>query len=503
MLEDETNPQPQTSWTWEQWRKASGRGNKVTNVEVINTAASEGISPANYPWEPPRFWEWIKQRLDRDKALQVIAVLRIIAAKNHVKLFTNDLIIEHSRIFLRSQVCREVYGEPNANELWEICQPRLTGMDEQQIEIDELADLRGLVHPRPPNRLFGRENDRKRLINAIDNNLVTVIDATAGDGKTALAWNVAAELWGLGRFTKFDWTTDKRYVVDVYGNEIKLDHPELDFEGILRSMVKRFRWSSILGKEGDRLVAGCADLLRKGHYLLIVDNLETMPDSEIVVRRLLDMLVPSQPHAIQSSRAVITSRKKVDTIDCGEVPIEGIEVDQRENFIEHLERIWQTAHPLSQQEKHTLADLTGGSPLLLQIAVRYFVVSPNNETFDQIVSTFDNGRHKAFPNLFGSLLQQLASTNHQSHQLALIAARESIVSHDAYVDREELLDVFRIHNSAIENNEQILSQFIEALGLLLKYRVLSPVDSTRYLMHPLIRSYLYSLLEDDHEHSSS
>ena len=195
MLEDEINPQPQTSWTWEQWMKALGRGKRVTNVEIINTAASEEISPANYPWEPPRFSEWIKRGLDRDEALQVIAVLRVIAAKNHVNLFTNDLIIEHSRIFLRSlHVCRQVYGEPDANELWDICQPRLAGMDEQQIKTDELADLRGLVHPRPPNRLFGRENDRKRLIDAIDNNLVTVIDATAGDGKTALAWNVATEL---------------------------------------------------------------------------------------------------------------------------------------------------------------------------------------------------------------------------------------------------------------------------------------------------------------------
>lgn len=491
MLEDKYNPEPKTHWKLVDWLDAAGGGRRASYNDLITTAVDLEITPPEKPWNESTLSDWNKEGLKkRTDALAMITVLREIAARNRVDLFSVDTVIPHSRIFMLSKACSTEYAEPRNDELWSICRERVKGLDESTRDAEGIAELRSLVYPRPPLKLFGRKEDERRLRKTIRDRYVTVIDAVAGDGKTALAWHTAYNLWKAGEYVQFDWTSNKRYSVDAYGNPIRLDHPELNFEGILRSMVKRFGWSRLLGKDGESLLNGCADNLRKGHYLVVIDNLETMSDEECVVAQLLDMLVPASSSVTQTSRALITSRIQVDLEGCGRVSINGIEEPERESYIEHLEEHWLNRHTLSAEEKRILADLTAGSPLLLQIAMRYYTSMPEQKTFDQIVSSFDEGRHKAFPVLFDSLLQQLSE---EAVELAKLAANDSITSHDGGIDSRDLLEFYEASGNYIEA--------IEVFNLLVRYRILSPIDEFRYSMHPLIRAYLHSLLRSDHDQS--
>src|SRR5690606_19621529 len=108
----------------------------------------------------------------------------------------------------------------------------------------------------------------------------------------------------------------------------------LDFHHILLSMAIRFGWSDLLGRQEHQIQNHCADRLSKAFYLIVVDNLETIDDSDMVVRRLQDML--KRRGKTLTSRALVTSREQVQQADLWRVSIGGIDTQDRVNYIRHL-----------------------------------------------------------------------------------------------------------------------------------------------------------------------
>ena len=111
------NPHPNTNWTVNDWFLAAG---VASDVEFANVAADTGVSNKDSPWNTKRINE-VRNRPTgisrRQQALQWIVVLKTIAERNGIALFTAGRIESDSAIFLCSKACKEQYAPVTNAEL--------------------------------------------------------------------------------------------------------------------------------------------------------------------------------------------------------------------------------------------------------------------------------------------------------------------------------------------------------------------------------------------------
>lgn len=476
---------PTEIWKLDDWMEAAG---VQTYTEIVNLASEIGASEPDKPWNEQRIHEWAKGGKNRDAGIykrdRAILMLYVLveAARRHRKLLFNiHDIEEQSKIFLTSKACKEKYAELDNDELQKIC----SETDYQKIihvssSSQSIASLRSKVQPAPPQKLFGREADINIVHDAILTNPITIVDGLAGEGKTTLAWFVALQALESKTFINFDWTTDKRYVVDSRGKQhpIKSDNDSSDFfESILVSMVRRFQWKELLGAIGDPLINGCADRLNSGRYLIVVDNLESVENSEKIVRQLSDILDTSYSKNFLTSRALLTSREHKQGV-CKTIRLKGLDQRSGIDYIRYLEDLWHITNPMPKSYAEQLASDTEGNPLFLQIALRSYSFSQILETLDEIIVQLAQGQHIAFEHLFGQMLKNL---NPLTLQFAKILAVEFTYSQTTLKDKE----IRKLFDLNFENDN-----LLEVVDELITNIILSRSDNGIYSMHSLIRAYL-------------
>lgn len=487
MVIDDKHPYPNETWTLIDWFNAV----KVkADAEFADEAMRLGITDKNNPWHPNRINEaknGTKTRppgiIGRDLALDYVAVLKSIAHRNNITLFTAERLEYDVSLFLRSKACREKYAPPSHEEFQALFKHSSA---HKQIN-GTVHNLRSRVHPSPPMVLFGRDKDLLSVKKALNKSPVVLINGVAGDGKTTLAWYSAIHATQSKRFTAFDWTTDKRYVVDAYGHLIPIKENETEisfFNKLLISLCRQFNWVELFGAQDNQLINGCADRLRSGRYLIVVDNLESVENSTAIIRQLLDMLSPLGTDEPLSSRALITSRQQVFDPNLSLVSIGGIDELERMAYITALQDTWEVKKRLSEAQSQEIARLTNGNPLFMQIAVRRYAMMPN--TIDEILADIAEGKHQAFNTLFQPLTEilkpeVLCFVIHLAHELSI---SEGLFNSD---------DLFVIWNNLNTNSDNKDRSFISALSELVSHRIVSINDFEGYSMHPLIRSYLMTL----------
>lgn len=487
MLPEGSKSLPSFDWTLGDWIEAVG---SPKNSEIADLASRMGLAQEDKPWSEQTIRIWCNGASRGDKrgirerpaAIAMIGVLREIARQRRASIFNNENIVEHSRIFLRSKACRHMFADLEVSEFRRIA-PQMP-FDEITEEYS-LVDLRSRVQPAPPHKshFFGREHDIERVLQALQDHHVTMINGVAGYGKTALAWIASVEAWETGRFTNIDWTTDKRYTIDLKGQAHVLGGSESSedfFERILTNMVKRFGWNNLLGVQSEKLINRCADQLRAGRYLVVIDNLETVQQNDALVRQLLDLLTPIRSKEQVVSRALISSREQ-SAAECGDVHIAGINKSAIVPYIRYLENLWKSPSPLTDVQCSKLSTLTDGNPLLLQIAVRQLILQPTYTAFEILENNLGMGTHLVFDSLFRSLIDKLSQS---SVELARWAAQYSSLTTNA-ISETELFEIWQRIPKIGNDGES----FHECFNELIQNLVFSSNFQDQYAMHPLIRAY--------------
>jgi hypothetical protein len=324
----------------------------------------------------------------------------------------------------------------------------------------------------------------KRVLSALQSSSVSVIDAVGGNGKTTLAWHVAMLAVETGVIQKFDWTTDKRVMLDLDGFPLDTDLPPLDFNRILRSMAVRFQWYDIMAAQDADLETLCADRLATGLYLIVVDNLETIDQRDMIVDRLRGILDRRRSLSPQMSRALITSRVQVREPNCQRIELGGLDLESSKQYIFYLEQnlTGKNVISLSDGQSEKLWQVTLGNPLFIQIAVARYMRA--RATFDEIVSNLETGQdfNQSFRNLFSATFNELGEV---TRWLAMVAAELPILTYDA------------LRQIWLSEEESDLEYFDYVLRQLVQYRILNPIVKQidhleEYSIHPLVRAFLKS-----------
>ncbi|MCU0465477.1 MAG: hypothetical protein MUF38_13025 [Anaerolineae bacterium] len=460
------------------WFSAAG---VESNREVIEVAHTHGITPV--PWSEAQIAAWLGETPGRPGlpnltvAVQMIATLRFIARRNGKLLFNREDFIDHANLFLASPACSFYGGTLTDDQVWDIL-----GRDDDQPPSFPVwsFELRRRVYPRPPDKLFGRTDAQRALVSCLESSPAVALVGVGGEGKTALGWYGAVQAVTEQLCYDMAWFTDKRYLIDLHGKRVDIPGTPSDqafFEEMLRGLAVRFRWSDVMGAVGDNLINKCADRLRVGRYLVVVDNLETVEASATVARQLVEMVVPHGLKAGLASRVLFTSRQQVGQYGCTDLLISGLSVEASTAYLHHLVAGWRPDHPLSAGQATALAHATKGNPQLLLIAARRWAQRLDHAVIDETITALSSGRDDVLGMLFDPLIEALSA---EAPVFARLIAQACVNRME--VSGHELADLYRAAGLA--------GKFDHLTNELIDHCVLSPLNGGRYTMHPLVRAYL-------------
>jgi hypothetical protein len=475
---------PNINWTLDDWRSAAGHPSAAEMIRIGSALTGpEAVIHSIAHWRAGTVQTWFSRAIvDRDHAVAMITVLRHAAQNAGSTLFGDDHLRAHANYFMRSKACRDGGFTPlSDDELAAIAGNPVPDIDPR---FDD-HDLLRKVFPPPPIRPFGRDAEIAHLLDVMQNSVVTVIVSDPGNGKTTLAWHAGRRAVQGGLVTAMDWNTDKRSMVTPTGEEksVSLSGVPLKYETILSSAVRRFKWDNMLLAPEHRLPALAAERLAGGRYLLVVDNLETVPQASEMVTLLRGLLEPRGQFSPLASRALITSRVPVDDVPgVRNVSIGGLAYEPASAFIRALENDSAFAHRISDTQLERLWTLTKGNPLLLQIALTRSMYQSGN--FNEVLRDLDNGDgfFSIFNHLIGPLVEMMDQANPKATFIAVYAALMPDQTADELRrawDKEYSGDV----------------AFEAALATAVRYGILRPVPGSEgeYAMHPMVRHYLRRL----------
>ncbi|MEM9954960.1 MAG: hypothetical protein AAF846_25355 [Chloroflexota bacterium] len=483
---------PQFSWTFNDWMRSVGAESyaEIARVASLDLGLQNPTARTLAGYEEKRIWEWAQTEIkDYLVALDMIKTLRCIAFKNSKPIFNDGNLALHCRYFVKSTGKLE-WDIPNVEQLASIAQVRCGNKSRVNTlpEKHDLFDLIPRVRPPAPSTLYGRDNDREDVLRSLATSPVTLITSVAGNGKTALAWHCCVDAYKERLVTGIDWTTDKRQVMDARGNIYIHEDRPLDQQEIITSMAYRFRWDDVISMPKSQQEGACAEKLRKGRYLIVVDNLETMDDQKLVVDMLLGMMTPYGKREPLSSRALITSRMGDASSGVSLIELDGITPVGADKYINALKKAWQIDTVI---DNLLLAKATHGNPLFIQMALqRIKSGSTVIEVADNLVTGAD---FEAFRILFAPLVKQLSPA---VQELAIFAASRTRLNRTGIVSATELYDFYLAYkeaNGELPASSQSYPIFMHDIQILVDKRMINVVNEaqqgTFYTFHPLIRAY--------------
>jgi hypothetical protein len=476
--------QPNERWTFLQWCEGVGFYDPSASIAAHYRSFTELVQalPQRFMLQISedkfgRWWNGTGKINRRDEALCVIGVLHRVA-QQHERLILNGVYFaDHARIFLRSTtVCEQPFAELSAEEIDQLlARPSQDAPSSQDILRQKLYRR---VFPSPYTPIIGRDREIDDLLNRLGdrNSPIVCVVGTAGDGKTNLTWHTVCRAVDSGLFSAFDWVTDRSMYVDSNGDPRPTDLPALRPDAIFNSMINNFDWADLKLIARD-VAERCAKKFREGHYCLVLDNMETTAQLERFLRELSILVQPTPP---RTSRILITSRVESSAPFVSHMPLKGLEREAAIAYVKHMETRYANV-ALSDSDREQLAEITGGNPLFIQIALARYVRNGRNIRLivDQVRQS--NSFFSTFQNLFGGLYESLSPA---AKQVALDAAQytEEITREDLEADAEYYMS----------DSEQ----FERALMELVSQQVLKPSDvAGYYTIHPLVRAYLTHMTE--------
>ncbi len=494
--------QDTTEWTLVDWeRECSNK--TATNGAVVYAIFNEIKEQARQKkinwWKKdnlPRstLSEWHTRGVPgKDNAMIMMSILRRIASRHRQTWFSNETIATDADKFLNSKACRD-RGQHflTKSEIEEICQ--LVPIDQR---VDSFRSLYRRLFPPPPEVLHGRSSAVEAIKRSIKDNVVTVITALPGQGKTSLAWHVAVDLVMNGCYEDFDWTTHKYTQIDVRTGERRETNPvrwhtpdpqksKLCFDDVLVSMIYRFQWLDARAMSPLDRKNKCAELLASRRYLVVLDNLETLPD----IQHAVEYFSRLKGYGLTdfNSRILITSRHEVYGSNIKLFNLEGIDSDGVDAFFTDLALELNYTKPYDSLRWLKLWEVCQGNPLLMMISFYRLSLGHRFEDLIQSIEKASGDFETIFHNLFSELLSELNPAYVLLAKVAAVANQQGIAMSFAGLQTAWNERIYPEYAAGLGGTPQYT--FSRAIHELRKYHIINASDGGEYAMHPFIRAYL-------------
>ncbi len=235
------------------------------------------------------------------------------------------------------------------------------------VDVPDLGNLRQRNWLPAPDyiRLFGVESliqQLIRLLNAPDGPRLISIEGLGGIGKTALVQAVVARMVEISDlFNSFHWISARHEWITGQGDLKPLDDPAHSVDDVVTRLADQLGLEQLAGLSTSDKLARLGPFLSTTPHLIVVDNLETMNDSQA--------LLPALYPLAGATRFLLTSRHTLRNFSYVHIlPVPELSLDNSYALVQsELDRRGQ-ASLLSKKIVDDLYDVIGGLPLALKLA---------------------------------------------------------------------------------------------------------------------------------------
>lgn len=195
------------------------------------------------------------------------------------------------------------------------------------------------------------------------------VEGMGGIGKTALARAVAYELAQSNAFSGIAWISARHEWLSVQGEILPADDPAHSLADIVNRLADQVGQNHLAGLSVEDKLAGLRPFFQRTPYLIVIDNLETAADTDLLLPRLTPLA--------GASRFLLTSRHSLvhfPVVQRVAVPPLSL-ADSRALVRSELARHGRPTE-LSPAPMRALHDIIGGVPLALKLTAAQLVHLP-------------------------------------------------------------------------------------------------------------------------------
>jgi hypothetical protein len=256
-----------------------------------------------------------------------------------------------------------------------------------------LATAKLQLPPRAYHHLIGRYEELDTITKALrapDFKPIVVVVGLGGIGKTALAREAVEQCWKDKCFEHIVWTSAKTECF-VGGVAVKrVGIAEYNFDTLLSDIGRQCDRLDIPQMSPEQKRTAVKYLLAKHRVLVVMDNLETIPENEKLVHDVYQIL--------GQSKLFITSRHHVKhdkafIINLGGFPErEGLKFLREESQERNIEAVAKAGR------EHLLAihEYTGGAPLAMKLVIGQIARQPLDVVLDTLCKAEVQGQDYPF-----------------------------------------------------------------------------------------------------------
>lgn len=208
---------------------------------------------------------------------------------------------------------------------------------------------------------FGREADLKKIADALAEDARgwgALIDGPGGIGKTSLAIR-AAELVPQGRFRRIVFLSSKERELTADGQRSLGSFVLPGYLEMLNAIARELEKPDLAKSPEDERSDAILHALRDADVLLLLDNLETLPESD------RDQLFAFLNRLPRGCSAIVTSRRRADA-SAVVVRLDKLDWVATRDLMTELAKNNNRLSKASETELRALYEETGGNPLLIR-----------------------------------------------------------------------------------------------------------------------------------------
>jgi hypothetical protein len=323
----------------------------------------------------------------------------------------------------------------------------------------------------------GRETEIKQITTALQDSegaSVIALYGLGGMGKTALARKAAEICLSKGTFKHVVWVSAQ--LEKFVGNKAHSLKPrELSLDGLLNEIGLQCSIQEITGQTAEEKERLIRSRLASRPTLLVLDNLETLPDPESFVEQAVDLLAGK-------SKLLLTSRHKIQRTDAIFLQLGGFDPQTGIRFIRE-EGSRRGIAEFDSESEETLMEIftvTGGAPLALKLVIGQLRFQPLELVLQNLKSAaFDSLEYDFYRFIFK-----------RSWDLLSLPARKILVSMSVFDPAT---------GGAVKLVQQVSKvdsiEFFEAMEVLIDMSLVDFVgqlNHRRYVLHPLTHYFVLS-----------
>ena len=301
---------------------------------------------------------------------------------------------------------------------------------------------------------------------------LVVIAGIGGIGKTTLADALARRMIASCAFDDIGWVTARQSLFNAGGSIAPLPQPKLTTPALIESLSMQLFGNHFGHRSYEEVLAALTDRLKTRPHLVVIDNLETLLDTELLLPTLRSLANPS--------KILITTRDSLFT-ESDLYHLVMPELDEADALAlvrqeAQMRNIVEVA-AASDTELHPIYETIGGNPLALRLVTGQLHV----HSLDALLSDLLTARGRSVKALYDFIYRRAWSMLDETARDVLVAmplVRES-------GGRFEMLA------ATCGLSEYDLRKALEPLVTLNLVDVRGDLQARRYFIHGLTRAFLH------------